>query len=401
MLKKIINNLKYITLKDILSFFVLVFVCPFAFFFRIYNKFRKRKIFLICELPDSARDNGYHLFKYIRQEHPEEKFYYAINKKCNDYKKIKAFDEYIIEYGSFKHWVYYLAADVNISTQKAGNPNPPIFYFLQVFGFLRNKRVFLQHGITINDSKWMYYNETKFRLLICGAKKEYEYIKEKFGYPVENLVYTGFARFDNLIDKENGKSILLMPTWRNWLGREVNFLSKKEDFKQSTYYQKYMSLINNKILINALEEKGITLFFYPHINMQKYLSEFKVNNNSVKVISKDDFDIQELFQISSLMITDYSSVSMDFAYMGKPEIYYQFDKDEYREKQLQKGYFDYEQDGFGDVVEEEEELVNKIIYYINNNFENEDKYRTRSNEFFEIKDKKNCERNYKAIINIA
>ena len=59
---------------------------------------------------------------------------------------------------------------------------------------IKSKSIFLQHGITLSNAKWLYYKNTKKRLFICGAKPEYEYIKKQFGYPEENLKYLGFAR---------------------------------------------------------------------------------------------------------------------------------------------------------------------------------------------------------------
>ena len=94
------------------------------------------------------------------------------------------------------------------------------------------------------------------------------------------------------------------------------------------------------------------------------------------------------------MITDYSSVAMDFVYMRKPVIYYQFDKKEFREKQLQEGYFSYEDDGFGEVVSSLDTLVADIIKIAGNDFKIESKYKKRDDSFFELNDKNNCKRVY-------
>lgn len=400
MWNKIKKDWKYVKLTDVLSIFVFLIALPFALVFKQINKIKKRSLWLICESPDTARDNGYHLYKYIRKEHPEKYCFYAIDKKSNEYEKIKTLGN-IIQYYSFKHWVYYLAADINISSQKAGNPNAVLFYMLQVLGIWNNKRVFLQHGITKDDAKWLYYEVCKFSLFICGAKEEYEFIKEKFGYPEGSVVYTGFSRFDNLeTGKYNKKQILLMPTWREWLGMETNFLNQSENFVESLYFKTYSSLIKNKKLIRYIEKNDITLYFYLHLNMQKFIGNFKSTSNNIKVVLNKDIDIQELLIDSALMITDYSSVFMDFSYMKKPVIYYQFDKEEYRRKQYQEGYFKYEINGFGEVIEKEDELVDKIIEYIENDYKVEEEYLDRINAFFEYNDNKNCERNYEAILKI-
>ena len=131
--------------------------------------------------------------------------------------------------------------------------------------------------------------------------------------------------------------------------------------------------------------------------MQKYLKYFKINEKNIKVVNNSDIDIQDLLKNSALLITDYSSVFMDFAYMNKPIIYYQFDQEEFRKKHLSEGYFKYERDGFGDVIKNENEVVTKIINYVKTNYKVEEKYISRMNEFFEIKDRNNCKRIYEEI----
>ena len=400
MIKKVIDSLKYLKLKDIVAIFIFILVLPISLIYKLYLKMVKKEIWLICETKDTATDNGYHLYKYIRTKHPEVNCYYAIDKKCNDYNKIKDYGN-IIQYESIKHWIYYLVASKNISTQKSGNPNPPLFYFLQVYGLLKNKRIFLQHGITINDSNWMYYRNTKFSLITCGAKKEYEFIKEKFGYPQENVKYLGFPRFDNLIDSsQENRQIVIMPTWRNWLGRDTNFLKKTENFQNTEYFERYNSLINNKEFIEFIEKNNITVYFYPHRNMQKYVNEFKSECENIKIVTNQQSDIQSLFCESNLMITDYSSVGMDFAYMKKPIIYYQFDIEKFRKLQLQEGYFDYKNDGFGKVIETEKELISEIKNIFYSNFKIEKEYLDKIECFFERNDRENCKRNFEAIKNI-
>ena len=394
---KIKENLKYIKLKDFFSIFIFIIAFPCAMIFKMINKVRKRELWLICEAKDTARDNGYHLFKYIMSVYPNKYCFYAINKKCSDYEKIKSYKN-IIQFQSFKHWIFYLAADKNISTQKDGNPCPALFYILQVYGILKNKRVFLQHGITKDKLPYVYYKNAKFRLFICGAKKEYEFVKDTFGYPENFVKYTGLARFDNLYENNvNKKQILLMPTWRSWLGRDLNKMSKCEDFTNTLYFNSWNNLLKNERLSAFLDENDIQLYFYPHIHMQKYLKYFKINEKNIKVVNNSDIDIQDLLKNSALLITDYSSVFMDFAYMNKPIIYYQFDQEEFRKKHLSEGYFKYERDGFGDVIKNENEVVNKIINYVKTNYKVEEKYISRMNEFFEIKDRNNCKRIYEEI----
>ena len=90
------------------------------------------------------------------------------------------------------------------------------------------------------------------------------------------------------------------------------------------------------------------------------------------------------------MITDYSSVSFDFAYLYKPVLYYHYGSDYHFD--LEDSYFDYDTMGFGEVVNTEEELVDVTIRYIENNCELGEEYSKRVSDFFIFTDKNNCKR---------
>lgn len=398
-MKKIFLKFKRVKVKDIIAIFIMLVAIPEA----LYLKNKRKDLWLICERKNEARDNGYWLFKYIRENWPNEDVVYAINKNSEDYNKVKDLGE-IVEYGTYKHWVYYLAANKNISSQKDGKPNGALCYLLEVYGILKNKRVFLQHGITKDNAEWLYYKNTKMRLFICGAKKEYEYLKKIYGYPEEYLQYTGLARFDGLHKLKIKKNqILVMPTWRVWLGiKELNKkgFDQNKPFKETEYFKKWYEFLNNKEIIEKLEKNNLELIFYPHSNMQKYINTFTTLSKNIIIANQKIYDVQDLLKESILLITDYSSIFMDFAYMQKPMIYYQFDKEKYRMGQYVEGYFKYERDGFGSVVENIEKLKEKLFYYIDNDFKIEKESLRREKEFFELYDTENCKRNYLAIKSI-
>ena len=132
--------------------------------------------------------------------------------------------------------------------------------------------------------------------------------------------------------------------------------------------------------------------------MHKYINCFNINNKSnIRIANVKTEDIQKLLKESALLITDYSSVYMDFAYMKKPIIYFQFDQEEYRSKQYEEGYFNYNRNGFGDVITDEKSTIIKIEEYIENDYKIEKKYMNRMNNFFELNDSNNSERIFKIL----
>lgn len=77
--------------------------------------------------------------------------------------------------------------------------------------------------------------------------------------------------------------------------------------------------------------------------------------------------LQSLLIRSELLITDFSSIVFDAVLVKTRVVYYQFDKDVFRDKgHLKKGWFDYEKDGLGPVFYVWSELANFLICYNSN-----------------------------------
>ena len=383
-MNRIKEIIKIINIIQIIDFILFPFIWLISLFFKLFLK----DIWLIEENPNEACDNGYILFKYIRKNRKDINIYYVINKKSKDCNKVNSFGN-IIYHKSLKHWIYYLNAKKIIVTQKYANPSPALFHILHKYNILRMPRIFLQHGVIKDNAKMFYYDRCKFRLFICGAKREYEYVKENFNYPKGYTVYTGLARFDNLIlNNKKNNFILIYPTWRNYINNQRDF---------NCFMINYYNLINNKDLINCLEKNNIKLQLVLHKNMKKYKINYKSFSNNISINHNDEVDIQNLINKTDLLITDFSSIFMDIAYRQRPIIYYQFDADNYRRNQLEEGYFFYKKDGFGEIYNDSKSVVDKIKYYINNDFKVEDKYLKRMSSFFERRDKNNCKRIFEEI----
>lgn len=73
-----------------------------------------------------------------------------------------------------------------------------------------------------------------------------------------------------------------------------------------------------------------------------------------------DFDITELYLVSDLLITDYSSVMFDYSILRRPMLFYAYDLENYREH-LRGFYFDYEREVPGPVVTTTRQLVEAIL----------------------------------------
>lgn len=72
-------------------------------------------------------------------------------------------------------------------------------------------------------------------------------------------------------------------------------------------------------------------------------------------------DIRELYLISDMLVTDYSSVFFDYGNLRRPMIFYVYDIENYRDK-LRGFYFDFEEKAPGPLARTTEE----VIHYIKN-----------------------------------
>lgn len=395
------QKLQRVRISDIGHIFKFMLAFPCSLVYRC----RRKDMWLICDNENEARDNGYHLYKYIRKQHPETDAVYAINKKSPDYNRVKDLGE-VVDYGSLQHWIYYLSAKYNISSQKGGKPNAAVCYVLEVRGIIKNIRIFLQHGIIKDDMPWLYYNETKMRMFVCSTEREWKYVSEKYGYPDGWVKKLGICRLDALHDDihVNPKQVLIMPTWREWIATPTSASDEIEDvsdFTSTVYYKGWSRFLNSERLHDILRKYKLELVFYPHRDMQGFLKYFKIDSENITVAKWPEFDVQELLKQSAYLITDYSSIAMDFAYMKKRLLYYQFDYSDFRKGQYPEGYFSYEKDGFGKVCYNAEDVLDELEKAAKSGFENPPEYISKHDKFFDLYDTSNCERNYNAIKSIC
>lgn len=353
-----------------------------------------RDLWIISERGSDAGDNGYALFQYIRRNYPERNIKYVIRKDAPDAEKVREIGE-IIPFGSLEHYLSIIFAKVLISTHILGyTTDSYLFQRFERKGMLKGKRIFLQHGIIKDDIPYLYRENALPDMFVVSLQEEADYVKKQFKQPESAVSLVGLCRYDNLpvrAKKEKTGTILLMPTWR----LDLDYYSAR-DFTKTQYYESWQALLSSQRVKRILEQYDYRIIFYPHYQMQKFVHLFY--SERITIASKNQYEVQRLLIDSDLLVTDYSSVYFDYAYMQKPMIYFQFDKNEFREKHYQQGWFRYEEDGFGKVLETPSEVETEMEEIIKRGCTMEELYWERQNSLFMFHDNKNCERNYRAIL---
>lgn len=366
--------------------------------------FKSKPIWLISDRATLAGDNGEALFRYLRENHKEIDARYVIASKCEDFKRVKKLGA-VVKRDSIKHKHLLLLSEYVISSHAEAEIYNPLREEIVFYKDLwqKIKFVFLQHGITQNDvSGWLGKYRKNFYGFIAAAKPEYKSLIEgNYGYDENQIWLTGFPRFDRLYD-DSQKMITIMPTWRKYLSGswdpETDLWSLIPDFEKCDYFKFYNGLINNERLINSAKKFGYKLCFFPHPTLQPHIDRFD-KNESVDFLPKGT-EYRDVYAKSSLTITDYSSAVFDFSYLRKPLIYAQFDNEAFYAGThiAERGYFDYERDGFGEVEYDLDSTVNRIIEYMENGCKLKEKYRNRIDNFFAFNDKNNCKRVFDKLI---
>ena len=355
-----------------------------------YPFMKNKRIWLFMDLPAMADDNGRQIFTYAKDKDPHIKKYFVLKKDSKDLEDIKKIGD-VLYYKSIKHRFIGLYAEKIITSHPDNNIIYPFWGNYPFFaGLLKSSTIFLQHGITKdNVSSWLNEYDKHLAMFLTVSKLEYKSIfKYPYNYKKEVVKLLGFPRFDKLKKEEDSRQILIMPSWRRYLKFKSN-----EVVLNSEFFKRFNSLINNEKLIESAKKYNYEIVFKPHPNVYDFIDLF--DRNEYVRIDYEHEKYQKVFNHGSLLITDYSSVAFDFAYLKKPVLYYHYSRDYHFN--LKESYFDYETMGFGEVCRNEDELVDFIVEYMKNNCQLKEEYEKRIKAYFLFGDQNNSMRVYDAI----
>jgi hypothetical protein len=337
-----------------------------------FNKISKDSILIFMDRSLNADDNAEHLYSYFIKNYPEFKnAYFALHKNSKDWNRLKLKGFKLLELWSKEFYEKFYLSDAFISSQ--------IYNISYKDKNLANSRfVYLQHGVMLNDMKdWIISKYCD--LFIATGELEENYLKK---YNLIETINTGLPRFENLEKKCDSNKILFMPTWRF----ELNKMNDLQ-FIKSGYFKALNNLINNRVLLNYLENKDLELVIKLHPNIIK---RSKLFNISERVILSEE-SYSELISNSKFVLTDYSSVVIDAAFVDIPIGYYQFDKESFFDNQPYNQRMNFENEGLGVVLYSEDDIVDYLVnekYY-----DDREKYKGRNDKFFKGVDKNNINKN--------
>jgi len=228
---------------------------------------------------------------------------------------------------------YYLARSkvVIIATSLAG--------FSHYSKFMSNRHQIIQlwHGIPLKrigklfppETFWQYETD-KYAATVCSSAQDKVYMQKAFApIPSDRVWQTGLPRNDLILKKEahlpddykshlnsirarlkGRKMVLYAPTWRL--------------DESSTYC---FSKIELEVLKKILDKHNAVLAFRGHANVRTRAIFDPEFNDVINVNDIPDANI--LLRLADVLVTDYSSIYIDFLITSKPIIYFAYDKENY------------------------------------------------------------------------
>ena len=355
-----------------------------------------------------AHDNAEHLYRYVRQRHPEVNAWFVLRRDAGDWDRLAAEGFRLVPFGSPEHVQLLLNTDHLVSSQVDNyvvRPLDPARFGRRAWRF-----TFLDHGVTQNDlSRW--FNTMPIDRFVTVSPAEHASIVDDhtpYVFTEKEVRLTGFPRHDRLLELKGGVErpslILVTPTWRRWLlatATTGNARGLVRPLAETDFGRSWFDLIGSAELKGIAEESGLEIALLPHPNLQAHIGREDVPP-WVTIHTYDTSDVQDLLVRAAVTITDYSSQAFEAAYLECPVVYYQFDRAEFDAGTHihRKGSWDYEPDGFGPVVLDRDAALEAIRDAVVRVAPAEP-YLTRMRATFPFRDGRCCERTFESIVSLT
>ncbi|SEM99386.1 CDP-Glycerol:Poly(glycerophosphate) glycerophosphotransferase [Pseudomonas sp. ok272] len=363
-----------------------------------YPFFSRSRIWLTYDKLYKAGDCGEYFYKHAVTRKDGISAAYVLNETSPDYARLRSEGYRPLKYGTLKHKLHFLHAEAIFTTHGGVHSfnsftDSDIIYFQNL---LRADVACIQHGLTVQqlafNSNRLFNNMKRY---YCASKYEIQNLAHPvYGYEDKSaLKLTGIPRYDGLVNQDK-KQILITPTWRNYIAMPATAKNESKPyypgFKNTDYFKIYNSLLSDARLIETAKATGYKIIYLLHPTVSAQIDDYP-KRDGIEIIPSLSINYEEILTESSLMVTDYSGVQFDFAYMRKPVVYYHPPK---LPPHYKEGGFFYDTMGFGEICTEHDELVNNICSYMLDNCNVKPFYLARQNDFFAHSDLDSSKRIY-------
>ena len=365
-------------------------------YWETFEEYKDRRIWTYNDKAFKAGDNAEYALRYAAgQSDGIEKLFYI--EKSVDGERLRKQGYTVMRPGTDEAALAALHAEVIYMThvppyRKLGIADGMLRYLKDL---MNPKIIRLYHGFPITRSaSYAQMANDAAAVAVGSAYEKILYTNEENCFLPEQIIESGMPRYDDLID-DSRKQILFAPTWRPSLCIGIGKDGKPQynrNYRSSAYFRLYEQVLRDDRLLDTAKKNGYKIKFFLHPKMSAQARDHESDETVQSLSCTVDIDYVTIMRQSDLMVTDYSSVQYDFAYMRKPVVYYHDPALPY----WRITNFDYEGIGFGEICRSAEQLVTVLCDYMEHGCVLKPAYEKRIEDFFLHDDHQAAKRLYEA-----
>lgn len=373
----------------------------------IFTKLPIRKDLVVYEsfLGKNYSDSPKAIFEYLKSSDSDKfKHVWILNNKdiLEDYPILNDENVKIIDRFSWEYFYYVTVAKyfiLNMRQPKWLVKKKDQTILSTWHGTPLKRLVFDMDNVTSASKSYkqdFYQQSRNWDYLIAANKYSEQIFERAFKYPTSNILTYGYPRNDILSNYNqeyknkvkqklniptDKKVVLYAPTWRD------------DEYHGVGQYKFSLNLDLEQMRQELGEEYIVLLRMHYFISDRLDISEYE---GFAFDFSKYN-DVNDLYIVSDILITDYSSVFFDYANLKRPILFYTYDLDKYKDE-LRGFYIDMEKDLPGPLLFDSLEVINNIknIEVVNNNYK--ERYEAFYNKFCLLDDGKATKRVVEKVI---
>lgn len=214
-------------------------------------------------------------------------------------------------------------------------------------------------GTTTEQYKRNFLKEaSKWDYLISPNAYSTEIFRSAFQFK-KTFIESGYPRND-FLHKKNRNEEMLKIKERLGINKDKKIILYAPTWRDNSFYAKGKYKFNMVLDLESLKNQLCNEYIL--ILRMHYLVSENINLTEYKEFAydfSDHNDIRELYLISDILITDYSSVFFDFAGLKRPILFYVPDIEFYRDN-LRGFYYDFEKCAPGPLLKTTEKVIEAI-----------------------------------------
>lgn len=337
----------------------------------------KNNKYIIFESNSDFMDSSKAIYNYLTKNYNDEfKLIWIVDDPEN--KKYKGFNTTFVKRGSLLNLYYVFRSKY-------------LFYTHRPYDYIvRSKQVVigLTHGTVFKNCAGLIERADKFNFILCPSNSTKSFYEVNFpGCKDSQIVNLDLPRLDMMYESNDAlnnmlnnysKNIIWLPTFRKHKNGMVDSQNMENTFIPLFKNLNQLDKINEILSEN---QSQLIIKFHPAQDLSGF--ENKQFSN-IRIITNEDLDeenieLYNLIGVTDALISDYSSVFIDYLVLNKPMAFVIDDMNEYRGGN--GFYFDNPLDYMpGEKIKTQEDL----IVFINNVINDKDNYKKERQKITKI-----------------